>query len=334
MTRTVPPQMPTVVPTRIAFVGEAPSEDDVAGKQPLVGPAGRVFNSMLRSANLEREEFLITNVFDQMPDDKDELALWLKDEGRLAESRARLNDELNAAQPTVIVPMGGTALWMFTGNRMVGNFRGAVTKATQLREGAKLVPTFDPEAVRKSWNMLPLVVTDFIKASSEADIGPQIVYPKVELLIEPTIEDIRRFAPMCMASRKLSVDIETGWGQITAIAFAPTPQLAMSIPFLDLRKPNRSYWKTAAEEFETWRLVETICKSDAPKLGQNFMYDIMWLYNRHGIPLMNYRYDTRIRHKAMYPELPADLANMSASYTRIGAYKGWGGRYQQEKKDG
>lgn len=332
MTR-VSAQLPTVNPTRIAFVGDFPSDDDFVYKAPMSGPAGRVFNAMLRQAELEREEFLITNVFDQQPDDDG--SLWMKDEVRVTEALTRLNVELDLTQPTVIVPMGGLALWAFTGNRTIGNFRGAVTKATRIREGAKLIPTFHPSTVQKAWHNLPLVVTDFLKASVEADIGPAIVYPKVDLLIEPTVKDISLFAEECLMSKKLSIDIETGWGQITAIAFAPNTQRAMSVPFVDLRKPNRCYWKTAEEEFQAWRLVEMICQSDVPKLGQNFMYDIMWLYGKHGIALRNYRYDTRLRHKTMYPELPADLANMSASYTRVGSYKGWSGRYQSatEKKD-
>lgn len=318
------------------FVGEAPSDEEVMKGQPFVGPAGRVFSSMMRSAGLERDDYAITNVFDeQAPDNDLEKAGWFKDEARVNAALERLAAEVVRAQPNVIVPMGGTALWAFTGQKAITNYRGAVTPATRVVEGAKLLPTMHPAFVLRSWHWLSMVVGDLVKAAREADIGPKITYPKVQILVEPTLDDIRRFVPEALASEKLSVDIETGWGQITSIQFAPRPDLAMSIPFVDLRKPSRSYWPTPGQEFSAWRLVEEMLTSPVPKVGQNFMYDIFWLYNKHGIGVRNYRYDTRLRHKTLYPELPADLANMSASYTRVGSYKWRGGRYQKEvKKDG
>lgn len=317
---------------KIAFVGGSPTLEETIKGQPMSGPSGRVFNGILRSAGIDRDECYIGHVFDRPLDEG-----LLQSENYIAEQTARLNNELTAVAPNVIVPLGGEALYAFTGSKNIKNFRGAVTAATYIMPGAKLVPSFDPDNVRKAWHLLSISQGDYVKAADEADRGSGITYPKVNLLIEPTIEDIRKFVPLCLASPKLSVDIETGWGQITAIAFAPDETVAMSMPFVDLRKANKSYWMNATSEFEAWRLVGEIGKSDVPKLGQNFMYDIMWLYHKHGVPMRNYRFDTRIRHKTMYPELPADLATMSASYTRIGSYKGWGGRYQSatdtSKKD-
>lgn len=317
---------------KIAFVGDAPAHGEHI---PLTGSAGAVFNAMLRTANLDRDEYLITNVYDE-PADEEELDGFVHDEERTVQAFLRLNEELREADVNVIVPLGGIALWAFTGQKMISNFRGAVTAATNILPGAKLVPTFHPSAVQKSWKLLSIVVGDFVKAADEAERGKEITYPKVELLIEPSIADIKRFKEECDVSPKLSVDIETGWGQITSIAFAPTETRAMAIPFVDLRKPNKSYWRHAEEEFQAWRLVQAICENPQPKVGQNAMYDVVWLYVKHGVALRNYRFDTRLRHKVQWPELPADLANMSATYTRVGSYKNWGGRYQKatEKKDG
>jgi DNA polymerase len=337
MTIRVPPQLPASGRAKIAFVGEAPSDEELDKLQPLVGPAGRVFNAMLRNANLERSEYLITNVFDEQAEDNDVAkAGWLKDEARIAENFARLNAELTAAQPNVIVPMGATAMWAFTGINSISNYRGAVTKATRLMEGAKLVPTYHPAAVMRNWQLLPIGVKDFEKAAMEADLGPKIVYPKLEIYVEPNVRDVQQFVAEAHESGKLSVDIETGWGQITSIAFAPTPSRAFAVPFVDLRKPNKSYWPTDRDERDVWLAVRDILEYGNPKVGQNYMYDLFWLYMQKGIATRNYRYDTRLRHKVLFPELPADLANMAATYTRIGAWKMWGGRYQKatEKKDG
>jgi len=329
--------MPARLPVRISFIGEAPSDEEIIKMQPLVGPAGRVFNAMLRSANLDREEFHITNVFDQMiPGQGDaeiakERDAWMKDEVRVAENFARLNEELTNARPNLIVPLGGTALWATLGQTGISKFRGAVSKATGVGAGAKLLPTYHPSAVQRNWSLLSLVVGDFEKAWRESAY-PDIRYPKVELLVEPNVDDVRRFAAECHAAQKLAVDIETGWGQITSISFAVSHKRAMSIPFVDLRKPNKSYWPTAQQEASVWRIVEEICGNSVPKTLQNGQYDSFWLLLQKGIKVRNYRSDTRLRHKVLYPEWPADLATMGASYTDLGAWKHLGGRYQKETK--
>lgn len=336
----VPSQFPAEKP-KIAFVTEYPFPEDVIKQKPLQGPIGRVFNMLLRSADIDRDEVYIGHVFDEMlPGDGERdqakaLAEWKKDPVRTDEAFARLNEELTRMDAPVIVPLGGTALWAFTGDAGISKSRGAVTPASRIMPGAKLIPTYHPQSVQRAWHLLTFVVGDFEKAMIEANLGPGFFYPKVELLIEPTVADVRRYAEECMASPKLSVDIETGWGQITSIAFASTTSRAMAVPFVDLRKPNKSYWPTVDDEVAVWRVVEEICGAPNPKVGQNFMYDLFWLHQKHGVTVRNYRHDTRLKHKVLYPSLAADLANMSATYTNVGSYKGWGGRYQKEtKKDG
>lgn len=336
----VPPYMPDRLPVRISFVGEAPSSEEIIKREPLVGPSGRVFNGMLRTANLDREVFHITNVFDtQIPGEDDReretnRRAWMKDEVRVKENFDRLAEEIGRAGPNVIVPLGNTALWAFAEHESIMHFRGAVTPASRIVAGHKLIPTLHPQAVQRNWAMMAMVVGDLAKAWDESKY-PDIRYPKVELLVEPTLDDIRAFAKECIASEKLSVDIETGWGQITSIAFAPTASRAMSVPFVDLRKPNKSYWSTAEQEYKAWMIVKEILEAPNPKLGQSFMYDYFWLLKQRGIAVRNYRSDTRLRHKVLYPGWPADLATMGGMYTKIGAWKGWAGRYQsQEKADG
>ena len=59
----VPAQLP-IGDCHVAFVGEAPGTEEEALGKPFVGPAGRLFNSLLARAGIERSECLITNVFD------------------------------------------------------------------------------------------------------------------------------------------------------------------------------------------------------------------------------------------------------------------------------
>ncbi len=184
------PDWPSKFPCKIAFVGEAPGDDEMFRGQPFVGPSGRIFNSLLRVAGIERREVLITNVFDtQLPDN--DVANWC---GTTAEKNKwpdydlppvqrgkwlrpeyerhldRLADELERGQPKLIVPLGGTALWAFTGFSGIMARRGAVVEAAMVVPGAKLLPTLHPAFLIHSWKMFQPVAADFLKAKEEAEI--------------------------------------------------------------------------------------------------------------------------------------------------------------------
>ena len=105
------------------------------------------------------------------------------------------------------------------------------------------------------------------------------------------------------------------------IGFAPSIDEALCIPFLDPRKrPSQNYWETLEEELEAWGLVKQICESDIPKLGQNGLYDIQYLF-RYGIKVSRYLHDTMILHHAMYPELEKGLGFMGSVYTDEAPWK-------------
>lgn len=326
----------------IAFLGEAPSTEELEKGTPFVGPSGRVFNAILRIANLDRKDFWVGNVFDeQLPEN--EVANWC---APMVEAKAggwtdippigskgflrpehrwhleRLSAELSAANPMVVVPLGATALWALTGHTQTTQYRGHVLPATRIVPGVKLLPTFHPAHVIQQWKFLSTTVGDVMKAASEAERGPGIVLPQRRLLIEPTLLDLDAWRPKLLASNLLSTDIETGWGQITCIGFAPSEEEAICVPFVDLRSPNKSYWATPDVELHAWQFVKDILESPVPKLGQNYGgYDAFWLLDKAGIRTMNMAHDTRLIHHALYAELPKDLAYMAATYSQQGAWK-------------
>jgi uracil-DNA glycosylase len=327
----------------LAFLAEAPSDEECEKGVPLVGPSGRVFNSLLRTAGIDREACWVGNVFDEqlpgnsvagwcapgLPADWDWPAIGthgqLKPEHR--HHLLRLSAELAALRPTVVVPLGGTALWALTGSDGIMACRGAVAKATLTLPGAKIVPAMHPAAVMRAWKYYSVTAGDLIKAERECAEGPEVRYPTRRLLIEPTERDVVQAVVACANAPLISVDIETGWKQITCIGFAWSEEDAICIPFVDLRKPDKSYWPDAETEGRVMRMVRDILQSPTPKLGQNFPgYDMYWILDRWGMHVNNFLHDTRLLHHSLYPELPKSLSFMQGSYSRQGVWKTWGGR--------
>lgn len=339
----VPPQWPKKLPTKISFVAEAPSWEELEKGAPLVGPSGKMFNSMLRTAKLDRSSYHVTNVFDvKIPDNKiknwcvplkearEQKLTTLPPIGQAGFLRAeyryhleRLGEELRHAAPTVIVPLGATALWAFTGQANISQMRGTAMPATRIAPGVKLVPTYHPMFVMKQFPLYQVVVRDLMYAAQEAN-KPEVHIAHRELLLEPTIQEIKDYIPRLLASKLLSVDIETDRkvSQITCIALAPDAEHAICIPFYDERQPDHSYWRTIDEEMEALRLLRFILDSPVPKLGQNFGgYDFIWLLRQYHLPVRNLSDDTRLLSHARYPELPKDLGFLGSSFASQGAWK-------------
>lgn len=353
MTVHVPPQLPVNMrpPIKLAFIGEAPSDEEIEHGIPLVGPSGRQFNALLRSAGIVRSECLVTNVFDEQLPGNDVRAFCVpaKDARSLGATALpsigkagvlapvhyhhldRLREELETWNPNVIVPLGGTALWALTGSASITAMRGTVNAASLLVPGKKLIPTFHPATLFHSFKYWSVIIGDLERARLEADRGPEIVHARRELLLAPTLLDLDSSYARLVSTSLLAVDIETGWGQLTCIGFSPDPEFALCVPFFDNRQLTRSYWNSPLDELQAWRFVQKVMSHEVPKVGQNFgAYDAFWLLDKYHIAARNFREDTRLLHHSLHPELEKSLEFMGNSYANQGAWKFWGRRAKRD----
>jgi uracil-DNA glycosylase family 4 len=324
---TVKSQHPTQPFNGIAFVGDVPSMEEIerSPHTPFSGARnGKLFNAMLRLAGIDRAASFVGYVYNtQYPDPLERKRLWW---------------ELENLRPNIIVALGETAFSLLTGFSGLANYRGATLSATSTHLNPNAVPrewkvlgTYHPADLPRQWKMFPVVTRDFAKALIESD-WPEVRYPKRRLLLEPNLSDLEAWKPKLLAAPLLSIDIETGWGMLRSIGFAPSEEESLVVPFIDLRETSKSYWETPGEELQAWRFVEEILRSPVPKLGQNYAgYDFLFLFKRYRLFTRNLAHDTRILHHALFPELPKGLGFMQGSYSEQGAWKGFGGR--EEKRD-
>lgn len=158
---------------------------------------------------------------------------------------------------------------------------------------------------------------------------PEIRRPKREIWVEPSLNHIELFYRSYVlrgGCRVLSGDIETaGNRQITCVGFAPSRDRAIVIPFVDNRKPSRSYWPDLASERTAWQWVaryfQHIENPEIEVVGQNTLYDFNWLWTMIGITPKNYARDTMLKHHAINPELEKGLGFLGSIYTDEPAWK-------------
>jgi hypothetical protein len=164
------------------------------------------------------------------------------------------------------------------------------------------------------------VISDLVKARRES-LFPELRRPERFIHIEPSIQDIADFYEEYIRPvSTLSTDIETKQGTITEIGFAPSWDRAIVIPFYSRSAPDGNYWPTRALEIEAWRWVRRIC-AEHTHFGQNFSYDIQYLWTRNHIPVPEVSDDTMILHHAMYPEMEKSLGFLGSIYTDEPSWK-------------
>jgi len=238
----------------------------------------------------------------------------------------RLQVEISDSQPNLILAFGNTACWALLQSTSIGSLRGAITSGHGVYAQNKILPSYHPAAILRQWSWRPIVVTDLMKAWREADF-PEIRRPARQIIVNPTIDEIvdwtntfLRWANMPHSHALLSCDIETKAGQITCIGFARSSENALVIPFLDETRPGWCYWADRRDELVAWRCVRDLLYCPAPKLFQNGVYDLQYLY-RYGLRPRNVVHDTMLLHHTLHPEMQKGLGFLGSIYTNEPAWK-------------
>ncbi len=324
---------------KIALVGEAPGSVETMTGAPFQGPSGRLLNEVLRAVGVDRSDCLVTNTIDfELP--KNDVANiagpriggagpftpWVDapvasggylPEHLVNEQLGRLRKELEETRPDVIVPLGGLACWALfaiQGHGAIKKIRGA-PMAAKLVKG-QCLPTFHPAFILRSYHLYPLLLSDLSKALRLAE--GTLPTADIEMWMLECPEQFEEF--IARLSHPISVDIETvKHCLIDCIGFADQ-RAGFCAQFFD-NKTFKPKWDED-DEIDLRRRVCRFLESDVPKVFQNGGgYDLQMLWEFWRVPTRGYVADTRILHKSLFPELPADLASMAALHTVMPSWK-------------
>jgi len=234
----------------------------------------------------------------------------------------RLANEILTLDPNLIICLGNTPLWALTGKTGISKIRGTTLLSTHTVADFKLLATYHPAAVTRDWSLRPTVIADLMKARRESAF-PEIRRPHREIWIEPTVEDIERFIHAhIQGCNILSVDIETAGNQVTCIGFSPRADLALVIPIVDSRRLGRNYWASERDEYHVWKLIRRVLGDvSIPKVFQNGLYDIAFIWRTTGIKVLTAEHDTMLLHHALQPESLKGLGFLGSIYTSEGSWK-------------
>ncbi len=321
----------------IMLVGEAWGKEEAERGLPFVGASGKLLNALLSQVGIERRDCFVTNVFNFQPERNDLKTLCgKKAEGipgypainkggyilaQYTSELDRLFTEILNFEPTLIIALGATPAWALLKYPSIKSIRGAPLFATINARKFKVFPTYHPAAVLREWKLRPIMLADLTKARRESEF-PEIRRPKREVWIEPCYDDLLRFErEYILPSPVLSIDIETVADQITCIGFAPSIDRTLVVPFFSASHAGQSYWPTVAEETRVWNWVLRICHLKKVIVGQNFLYDVNFLWKQYGITVPHAAEDTMLLHHALQPEMEKSLGFQGSIYTDEQAWK-------------
>ena len=329
-------------PNRIAIVAEAPGESESSKLTPLVGLAGWELRRMLDAIGVPLDSCFRTNVFSRQTPDNDPShfgtkspsdfarslgpltiqpnTTWLSDEW--LPELARLQAELVACRPNIIIALGNIACWALLGKQGISNLRGTVHLSDFIpdRPAVKVLPTYHPAAILRQWNWRTIAIADLAKAEIESH-SPDLNFDNTELWLEPDLQDMLNFESLHMRrGRPIATDVETKRGQITCVSFAPSPSQSICVPFWR-EGPNPHYWPTEQAELRAWKWVRSWVEDpDTPLVMQNGLYDVQY-FIRHGMKPRNCTEDTMLMHHSLYVEMQKGLGFLGSLYANVPSWK-------------
>jgi len=323
---------------KIALVGEAWGEKEEEQRLPFVGPAGWYLNAMLKDAGINRYDCYLTNVFNFRPKPTNNIknlcvkkaevkhglpplgsGQYIRDE--YLPELDRLYSELRGVHPNVTVALGGTASWALLHDGRISKLRGSIAESPIVR-GLKVLPVFHPSYLMQgNYADRHVSILDLIKARRESAY-PDLRLPKRTLFTEPLLAEMDWFYDTFIIPAKfLAIDIETFEKRITCIGFATSRDVALVVPFRDLRKPNGLYWGSTDFELAAWGWVRKVLACSVPKIFQNGLYDIRYLWEIYGMPVANVLHDTMLLSHALQPESKKGLGYLGSVFTNEQAWK-------------
>ena len=148
----------------IMFIGEAPGANEDKQGIPFVGRAGKLFDELLKSIELNRESIYICNILKcRPPNNRNPLT------GEVEACTPYLKAQIDLIKPKVICPMGNYASkfileqFKVMGKEKVpgiGKIHGQVFKITDLYGTTEIIPLYHPAVGMYNEDMKGILLND------------------------------------------------------------------------------------------------------------------------------------------------------------------------------
>jgi uracil-DNA glycosylase len=149
--------------SEIIFIGEAPGfNEDIQGK-PFVGQAGKIFDELLNSVNLKREDIYITNILKCRPPKNRNPS-----DNEIETCTPYLNKQIEIIKPKIVCCLGNFSTKFILQKyglkdkiQGISKIHGKIFKITTLTGILKIIPLYHPAVATYNSNMIKILKKDF-----------------------------------------------------------------------------------------------------------------------------------------------------------------------------
>jgi DNA polymerase I len=309
--KVVQPYIPLDPVAKVLLVGQAPGKTELITGMPFTGPAGKMLYACLMGAGLDKRRLYITNLVGcKPPEDKkgNDLPPTPRE---IMNCNGRLRQEILDIKPTLIVALGGPALYELTGQDKIQTARGGVYELRdKYQHKCPVLAVLHPSFVMRQRQWVETTIKDLQEVNKIILHGAPPKEQDYEFLTDPTYEELREYLsrPGILAFDTETTGLNTRLDKVIGASFSNGYTSAAAVLFLpdDPRIPL---------------IKEVLENPDIPKATQNGTFDCAILRSSLGINVQGMQYDTRLAEQLMNSDMPTSLDHLRAVYTKIKPYK-------------
>lgn len=186
---------------KIFVLKDSPHFDEIRSREFLSHSAGHEFRKMLLEAGITSSDVYtsaVSLVYNQRPlyatkkKDSEYLTNPTKSgdfyiDQTVFDQLPRLQSEIEAVNPSIIVPIGAVALWLCAAESSIPTWRGSVHISERFNR--KYICTYPPETILKVWAWRYQSVRDLQRVKHESEFR-ELRLPVRNFEIAPTFEQV------------------------------------------------------------------------------------------------------------------------------------------------
>lgn len=309
--KVVLPYVPLDPIAKVLLVGQAPGKTELVTGIPFTGPAGKMLYACLMGAGLDKRRLYITNLVScKPPEDKkgNDLPPTPRE---IMNCNPRLRQEILDIKPTIIVALGGPALYELTGQDKIQTARGGMYPLRdKYQYDCSVLAVLHPSYVMRQRQWVETTIKDLKEVGKFLLNGAPPKEQDYEFLVDPPLPMLEEYLsrPGILAFDTETTGLNTRLDQVIGMSFSNSYTSAAAI-LLVPDDPRAALVKRVLED------------PSILKATQNGSFDCAILHSSLGIDVQGMSYDTRLAEQLMNSDMPTTLDHLRAVYTKIKPYK-------------
>ena len=225
-------------------------------------------------------------------------------------------------RPNTIVALGNLALFILCGHESTKKWRGSQLRLSVGEHSCTVIPTYHPRYLKRDSASRAITVQD-LRRAKRVSFTPDDLAPPRTNLVRPTFQQAVSWlkdlqSKVVRGATPISCDIETKAGHLECIGFATDRHSAFCIPLM-CKERHDGYWTHMEEVYLVGLIREILTHPNAMCFGQNFIYDIQYIY-RFWFFIPNVWYDTMNAQHTLFPGTPKGLDYLASMYCEYYVY--------------